>query len=61
MKQISARQFRTSFAELAESVTVLRRDKSGNFQVLGTWTPASSGVPAAIGFGVSRPAPKPKR
>jgi hypothetical protein len=66
MKQISARQFRTSFADLTEAVTVLRRDAEGNFQVLGTWTPIPQSA-ADLGAALSRvypefrPAPKPKR
>lgn len=68
MKQISARQFRTSFADLTEPVTVLRRD-GAEFRVLGTWIPVdvSFSLGAAklafpdldpVGFGGPRPAPK---
>ena len=43
MRQISARQFRTSFGDLTEPVTVLRREDDGTFRELGTWTPTSNG------------------
>lgn len=39
MKQISARQFRTTFASLTEPVSVLRREPDGDIHILGTWTP----------------------
>ena len=69
MKQISARQFRTTFGSLTESVSVVRREPSGEYVVLGAWTPASAGETpreratrlVSAGFGASRPAPKPKR
>ncbi len=64
MKSISARQFRTSFADLTESVMVLRRDKDGNFQVLGEWSPASGLLPAVSPQTVAqvwRPVPKPSQ
>lgn len=40
MKTISARQFRLGFQELTEPVVVNRRERSGTFTVIGTWTPA---------------------
>lgn len=72
MKQISARAFRVSFPTLSEPVTVIRRDKGGNYQVLGTWTPLSGGAEPATSlfatsealrrssrFGRPKAAPKP--
>ena len=66
MKQISARQFRTTFGSLTEPVIVRQRRPDGDLAVLGTWTPANEepwkgGDALAAGFGASRPAPKPKR
>jgi len=89
MKQISARQFRTTFGSLTEPVAVVRREPDGEYVLLGAWTPASAKLdkgslpnrkptlmermggpvrftsgpeePPVTGFGISRPAPKPKR
>ena len=40
MKTISARQFRLNFQELTEPVQVQRRRGSGEYEIVGTWSPA---------------------
>ncbi len=65
MKIVSLRQFRDSIADHTEAVQVVRRGPDG-FETLGTWTPASVGVPVlvrevAAGFGRPTAAPKPVR
>ena len=64
MKTISARQFRLTFQELTEPVQVQRRRGSGEYEIVGTWSPAipykdtGAGVPGQTAR-TFRPAPKP--
>ena len=44
MKTISARQFRLHFQELTEPVQVQRRRESGEYEIVGTWSPASTAL-----------------
>lgn len=39
MRTISLRAFRDSIADQTEPVIVQRRDKAGNYQVIGEWRP----------------------
>lgn len=48
MRTISLRQFRDNIGDIAEPVEVQRRDKGGNFQVLGRWTPLSGGASPSV-------------
>lgn len=52
MKSISLRRFRETIAEITEKVAVVRRDpESGNYRILGVWTPAD----ATLSFGDIEP------
>jgi hypothetical protein len=57
MKRISLRRLRDTLPDIREVVEVERRDKDGNYQVLGTWTPYMTYPPEAQPFvGDSHPA-----
>ena len=43
MKTISARQFRLTFQDLTEPVQVQRRRASGEYEIVGTWSPWAGG------------------
>jgi hypothetical protein len=47
MKRISLRRLRDTLPDIHEVVEVERRDKEGNYQVLGTWTPSMTYPPEA--------------
>lgn len=68
MKTISARQFRLNFQELTEPVQVQRRRESGEYEIVGTWSPKVTFIdlgPTATPDDVARvrqtfrPVPKP--
>jgi len=55
VKTISLRKFRNEIVDLHEPVEVMRRERDGNIQILGSWTPYMTSLPGSVSVPEAEP------